>query len=160
MSLDNPVSHLKIHGFGAFQQCAEFFLYDYRNLLGKNQHPLREDEQEFLQNMRVMFSLFEITYTQKAELSNTLVLEKEAWQLLRARIGQWIEKYSALLERSNVDLDERRTFVAELRQLMDQWGIISSSFKQKLEVTPIDDKNIRELIEGLRAEITGVVTEA
>jgi hypothetical protein len=51
MSLEKPVSHLKIHGFGAFQQCAEFFLYDCRSLLTKNQLPLQEDEWEFLEGL-------------------------------------------------------------------------------------------------------------
>jgi hypothetical protein len=152
MSLENPVSHLKIHGFGAFQQCAADFLYSSEVAIVSKEYPNKEGELAFLKHARLMHTLFDMKYLHDAQLPTEVLIEKEAWELLREDILKWIEKFTEMLQKQD-QYNNRKDLTEKGRLLMKQWGIISSSFKVKLESLPVEEADIRRMVSELRVRM-------
>lgn len=104
MPIEQSIARVKIHGFGAFQQTAEFSLWRNRRLLAECRCPARKDVETFLDMMQSMGQLFEFAYQNDGELPDTLATEQEAWSLLRPHVEHWMQDCAAVLAKTPDDL--------------------------------------------------------
>lgn len=162
MALDSPfegVKERKVHFFGAFQQCVEFFIGFGNQSLAEGVLLDDKDVRECLVEISMYRTLFDAKY-----LCPPQVLQKEAdaWEILSGRILDFDERLTAFTKARNKTIAEMQIFLKELVKIMKDWGIISSSFKMKLEnipqAVPEKERLVEELIERLRAETKTAVT--
>ncbi len=107
----------KINGFGAFQQCAEFFLRECK--LGL---PPAEESAEFVTQMQTMHTVFDIRYR------NPVIpeLEKEgaAWEQLSPIIRRFLERFTTCIRERVIDAATFSTLAAYYESLGTHFNVL------------------------------------
>lgn len=153
------VDQNKIWGFASYMQVLYFDYDDWKKAARSNQLLTKEQLEEIYDGMNRMKSHFDIVYlTGNDDEMKVLQLEKMAWALLSEHIASFISQIKNFLGTLDIPSDEKiyrsTQLMNEFWELLQEWNIISCSYKAKYERRfndiPKTEQDVQNLIDRLR----------